>query len=303
MRPHLSSAHGRSIVGAALTGLLVLGLAGPASAEPIDDVTLSGPEGADWYPEGDYTYGTSGGPCTGVDGTTQEEGFSGADDADNDSGSDAFDGGLYVLVNGNAFGDGIEDGQLSGQQLRVGPQRLSRVNVTVTERALQSHPTMRTLVKFKNRRNRDRVLNINWDSGLGSDDSEETRFSSARPRQAHTRADRWIVSSDDAVDPSDPVLVFAYSGKGAAERVVRVPFAPEDPDPASGIGAGCVAVKYRIKVPAKSTRYMLFFTDMALSNADGRNQAQKYDRANLPNRLLTGIGPSVRRRVLNWDLG
>ena len=288
---------------AAVAGLLVFALAAPATAAPIDPVTLTGPEGAQWFPEGDYTYGTSGGPCTGFDGDTQEEGFSGADDASNDSGSDAFDGGLFVLVNGDAFGDDMENGQLSGQQLRVGPDRMSRVRVTVTERALQSDPTMRTLVKFQNRTNRNRSLNVNWDSGLGSDDSEATRTSSARPKQAHTRADRWIVSSDDAVDPSDPALVFAYFGKGAAERVVRVPFAPEDPDPASGNGAGCVAVRYRIQVPANSTRYMLFFTDMALGNADARNQAQKYDRANVPNRLLVGIRPGVQRRVLNWDLG
>jgi hypothetical protein len=304
MRPHLSVAHGRKLAGVALMGLLVLGLAAPANAVPIDDVVLHGPEDADWYAEGDYTYGTSGGPCTGPDGGTQEEGFSGADEGDRDGGSDAFDGGLYVMVNGNAFGDGVENGRRSGQTLKVGPKRMSGVRVTVIERALQSSPTMRSLVKFQNRQERGRTLSIVWDSGLGSDDSEETRGSSAGPALAHTRADRWIISSDSATDPpGDPALLFAYFGRGAGERVTRVLFAPEDPDPANGIGSGCVAVRYRITIPANSTRYMLFFTDMWETNAEAFTKTGKYNQRHLGPNLLNGLGPAVRQRVVNWDLG
>jgi hypothetical protein len=304
MRPHLSVARGRGAAAAVVTGLLVLALAGPASAAVIDDVVLTGPEGTEWDAEGDYTYGTSGGPCTGVDGTTQEEGFTPADDGSNDFTSDAFDGGLFLMVNGDAFGNGIEDAPQSGQELKVGPQTKSGVKITRIERALAAAPTLRSLIRFRNDHNSRRTLGIVWDSAMGADGEEETRASSSAPNGVHSRADRWITTSDDPVSASlsDPPVVFSYYGPGARERVTRVVFAAEDPDPSSGIGEACIAVRFRITIPANSTRYMVFFTDMALSNADARNQANKYDRQRLGPKMLRGIGPGVRNQILNWDL-
>jgi hypothetical protein len=303
MRPSMSS-RGRTVAVAALTGLLCLALAAPASAAAIDDVELTGAEGTIWDAEGDYTYGTSGGPCTGVDGTTQEEGFTPADDGENDFTSDAFDGGLYLMVNGDAFGAGIEDGPLSGQQLKVGPDQMSGVRITRIERALQSSPTLRSLIRFRNGTNSGKNLRVVWDSAMGADTEEETRASSNAPNGVHTRADRWITTSDDADsgDLSDPPVVFSYFGPNARERVRRVTFAAEDDDPANGVGEACIAVRFNITIPAKSTRYMLFFTDMAQSNSDARNQANKFDHAGLGPKLLRDIGPGVRNRVLNWNL-
>jgi hypothetical protein len=286
---------------AVLTGLLVLALAAPASAATIDDVVLTGAEGTEWDAEGDYTYGSDGAPCTGLNGGIQDEGFTPADDPSNDFGSDLFDGGLFLMVNGTAFGEGIEDGGLSGQQLRVGPEAMSGVQITRFERALQTSPTLRSLIRFRNNANRNKTLTIVWDSAMGADGDEATRASSAGPNQVHTRADRWITTSDDPSSPSDPPAVFAYFGRGARERVTRVVFAAEDP--AGTTGEGCIAVRYRITIPANSTRYMLLFTDMAQSNQDARNQANKFDRRRPRPNLLAGIGPAKQRKVLNWDLG
>jgi hypothetical protein len=181
---------------------------------------------------------------------------------------------------------------------------MNGVRITRIERALQTSPTLRSLVKFRNPSNQNRRLRIVWDSAMGADTEEETRASMAPPNLVHTRADGWITTSDDADngDLSDPPVVFSFFGRGASERVTRVIYAAEDPDPTNGIGEACIAVRYRIMIPAHSTRYMLFFTDMALDNGDARSQANKFDHQGLGRKLLRDIGPSVRNKVLNWDL-
>jgi len=262
----------------------------------IDDVLLTGPQGAEWDAEGDYDYG-SGGPCY------AREGFTPADDVNNDYSSDVFDGGLLLLVNGQTFGAGIETGNLTGQQIKVGPQRLANVKVTRIERALQSSPTLRSLIRFKNATKKARSLTLIWDSALGADEDEATRASSNAPVHAHTKADRWIVASDnpDSGSLSDPPVAFVFNGKRAQTGVAKVLYAPEDPAPATD-REGCVSVRLRIKVPAKSTRYLLFFTEIGLSNEASISMAKKFNKRGLNNALLTGIPQNVRNKVLNWDL-
>ncbi|HEX6208118.1 MAG TPA: hypothetical protein VF058_07145, partial [Actinomycetota bacterium] len=136
---------------ALVAGLTLVASAASTAPTPIDDVVLTGPQGAEWDADGNDDYG-SGGPCF------AREGFSPAVDVENDFSNDVFDGGLLLLVNGKTFGAGIETGNLSGQQLKVGPQRFNRVKVTRIERALQTSPTLRSLIRFKNPTRRDRVL-------------------------------------------------------------------------------------------------------------------------------------------------
>jgi hypothetical protein len=293
---------GVSLVGAAAA---VMMFAGTAHAVPIDPVELTGPEGATWEPEANDLYGTGGAPCTGVDGTTQEIGFTPAMDAFNDFSSDAFDGGLFLLVNGDAFGNGINNGVLSGDghQLTVGPQTKGGLAITRRERALQTSPTLRSLVRFTNTHATRRTVNVVWDSAMGADEEEGTRASSSGDL-LHSEADRWIVASDDPVNAnlSDPPVLFVFYGKFAPRKVKTVVWAPEDPPPANGIGAGCVAVRYSLTVPAKSTRYLLFFTDLGMDNDDAIAQAVKYNTRRLDADLLVGISLRVKERIVNWDL-
>ena len=293
---------GVSLIGAAAA---VTMFAGMAHAVPIDTQTTTGPEGATWDSEGNYTYGTSGGPCTGFDGTTQELGFTPADDGSNDFSSDAFDGGLFLLVNGDAFGDGIEDAALSGDghQLTVGPQTKSGLVIKRRDRALQTSPTLRTLVSFTNNSASKRTANVVWDSAMGADEEERTRASSSGDRR-HREQDRWIVASDDPDNASlsDPPVLFVFFGAGAPTKVNNVIWAPEDAGPEDGHGEGCVAVRYKLAVPAKSTRYMLFYTDLGMDNDDAIGQATKYNRHGLTAKLLDGIANAVKRKIVNWDL-
>jgi hypothetical protein len=293
---------GVSLIGAAAA---VMMFAGTAQAVPIDSQALTGPEGATWDSEGDYTYGTSGGPCTGFDGTTQEVGFTPADDVSNDFSSDAFDGGLFLLVNGDAFGNGIEEAALSGDghQLTVGPQTKSGLVIKRRDRALQTSPTLRTLVSFTNNSTSKRSVNVVWDSAMGADEEERTRASSSGDLR-HREQDRWIVASDDPENASlsDPPVLFVFYGLSAPTKVNTVIWAPEDAGPENSNGEACVAVRYRLTVPAKSTRYMLFYTDLGMNNEDAIAQAAKYNRHRLNAKLLVGITDSVKRKIVNWDL-
>ena len=270
----------RRLVPFAAAAVAVLTLASAASAVTIDDVELTGPEGATWDAEGDYTYGTSGGPCTGVDGTTQEKGYTPAADVSNDFTSDAFDGGLYLLVNGDAYGDGVNQAKLSaaGHQLNVKAEEMAGLSVRRQDRALTSSPTLRSLVTFTNPGANDRTVNVVWDSAMGADGLEGTRASSTHDL-VHTKADRWIAVSDDAdsASLSDEPVLFVFSGVGASEKVRTVIWAPEDADPVSGIGQACIAVQFRITVPGHSQRALLFFTDVAMDNEDAISQAPKYN--------------------------
>ena len=286
---------------AALAAAVLFG--GTAYAHPIDDDVLAGAEGTRWDSQGNYTYGTEGGPCTGVDGTTQEVGYTPADDGSNNFGDDAFDGGLYLMVNGDAFGDGIENATLTalGDQRNVGPQTKAGLVITRMDRALRSSPTLRTLVKFTNNGATKKTVNIVWDSAMGADGFEGTRASSSGDL-TQTTADRWIVTSDNATTPEDAPVLFVYYGKNAPTKVSNVVFAPEDPDPINGIGAACVAVRYSLSVPAHSTRYLLWFTELGQGNDDAIAQAVKYNTRALTPKLLVGISAAVKSQIVNWDL-
>jgi hypothetical protein len=67
-------------------------------------------------------------------------------------------------------------------------------------------------------------------------------------------------------------------------------------------GTACFTVGFSARVPADSTRYLLFFTEMNRTNGGAENKASKYNDRNLNDELLKAIKGKVRNRVLNWDL-
>lgn len=288
------------ITAAVVSAALVASVAFTASAAEVPaDVDL---EGADalWDAVNDYDYGTSGAPCTASTG-----GFSGAEGGEYDGMTDAFDGGLYLLVDGVVFND--EDGngnyRAGMQQISVGPTKMSRLQVSRTERAMQGSPTLRTLVKLANPTNKDRTVAVTWDSALGADDDEKTRASSAPKNRRTTPDDDWIVTSDSGSSPSDPVLTFVVYGPGDLGVTNRqVPWAPEDADPANDSNEGCVVFRFRAKVPAGQTRYLLFFTEMRATNEKAIKTAPRFENVRPASELMDGISGKVANRILNWDL-
>ena len=274
------------------TALLV---AGADVALPVSGAILTG-AGAIWSMTGNFDYFPGGGPCT-----SSDAGFSVYEGDLSGGSTEAFDGGLFVNVNGTLFDD--DDGSLTGQTLRTGPMVISGIAVSRTDTALPSVPVLRTLIKLRNTTNTGKTANLQWDSAMGSDDLESTRASSDGDLFFEEN-DRWGVSSDSASDPpGPPAVTFALFGKGQVrEKTAEVVLAPED-DELPAVGQGCVVFRFRVGVPADKTRYLLLFTEMHETNAGAIASTGKYNNRDLNNALLSGVGgPRKLGKIVNWDL-
>jgi hypothetical protein len=268
--------------------------AGPALV-PVDGQALTGAN-ATWDTRNAYDYGVDGAPCT-----TATGGFTPVDDGSYLAASDGFDGGLFLNVAGSIFNDADGNGRLSGQQLTAGPTRMHGLQVTRIERALSTSPTLRSLVRFKNPSSKAIKVSVMWDSALGSDGDGATRSSSAGPFRQMTVADRWIISSDDPTTPSDTPVTFVLFGTGKpVVKPVKVVQAPEA-TPSTDID--CVVVRYKVLVPAHTTRYLLFFTELhdPANIASAFNGARKFNNVKVGKPVMVGISKGVASKILNWD--
>ena len=224
--------------------------------------------------------------------------YSPVDDGESLNDSDAYDGGMILYVNNRVFVDDNDQGNEVGQQLQVGPRRLSGVKVTRTDRALATSPTLRDLISFKNGTRKAIVLQIRIENDYGADGDEVVRASSTGPDLSFQINDRWLLVADDAAVPSDALVTNAWYGKSARKNLVNVTNDVPNAD-------GCVGVSYRISIPAKSTRHLLLFAQLADSDdfTAARNRAQNsFDRNRLPASLLVGLSSGVKNNVLNWNL-
>ncbi|MEX0755632.1 MAG: hypothetical protein WD556_11045 [Actinomycetota bacterium] len=279
----------------AIVGMIALTLAlGVGSAALAAVVTIDGStdiEGATaiWNPYGYYDYDQ----CVADTGyMASEEGYYGAQ-------SDTFDGGMMLVAGGDTYAIPSDEGDLTGKQVTTGPRNLGGLKVWRMDRALSMAPTMRSLVKLKNPTNKTISRAVIWDSALGADGDAAVRSSSVGDAK-FTKGARWITASDSATDPSDPAAAFQFFGRGDVRSPVNeVLYRPaEDPVP----GEACVTVKLGVKVPANSSRYLLFFTEQWGTNEEARMGIRQVDMLS-ENFYLNDIGPGVRRNILNWDLG
>jgi hypothetical protein len=227
-------------------------------------------------------------------------GFSPAQDGQFDvSSNDEFDGGLILQVEGQIFEDLDQTGDLVGEQITVGPTKLKGLRVKRVETALQGSPTLRSLIKLKNKSKRKaKKRTISWESDLGADGSEVVRRTSSG-ETILSDSDRWLVFADSEDNPSDAVgtLVLYGKGKGVAKSRVVDPVTDQN---------GCVEHSIRVKVPKKSSRYLLFFTEVHDNSEDGVDDAivdaGKFDSKKPAGELLAGLKKSVKKTVVNWDL-
>lgn len=275
--------------------ILAASVAQARSLVPLSGQTLTGANAA-WETDTAFDYGASGAPCTAATG-----GFSPVTDGAYNAYSDGFDGGLFLNVGGSIFDDADGNGRLTGQQLTAGPTSMDGLQVTRVERALSTSPTLRSLVRFKNPSAKAIKTTVTWDSALGSDGGGATRTSSAGPLDSMTVADRWVVSSDDPTAPSDAPVTFVLFGTGkplvTPGRVVQAPEATPATD------NDCVVVRYKILVPAHTTRYLLFFTELhdPTNMTTVFNSARKFNKVKVGKPVMVGISNSVASKILNWD--
>lgn len=293
----------RVLGGAALVALAICAtaLAAPVTIPDADDSPLELPIRDDGFfdvqqPPNQYNddcaLGDVGGPFQ------DDVGFTPASDVESPGGdTDTFDGGLVLWVQSQAGRSPFEDrnrvGNLNGTQIKVGPTRLRGLRVTRFERTFPSLTTLRSLIKITNPGRRAKRRTIIWDSDLGADGDEEVAASSTAPDNALTDRDRWLVFDEDP--GSDPLGTLVVRGKGS--RVdTRVRNSVVDAD-------GCISYNVRLRVPPRSTRYLLFFTEAHDSTdlTEARSDAQRYDERR-PAGVLGGLSDGVKSRVLNWDL-
>jgi hypothetical protein len=223
-------------------------------------------------------------------------GFSPGNDVTADGGStDAFDGGLVLAVGSQIFEDSDQTGDLIGEQLTVGPEKLGGLRVKRVETALPGSPTLRSLIKFKNKNKRKaKRRTVSWDSDFGSDAADFVVGSSSGDT-ALTEADRWVVEGDDDETPVDALPTLVLYGKGKGVKKTRVVDGIADQN-------GCARFEINVRVPKKSSRYLLFFTevhdDVELASAE----AAKFNKKKPGGGVLDGLKKSVKKKVLNWDL-
>ncbi len=246
----------------------------------IDDVLIKGPGPTRWDAE------NGGNSCNTSDIYTP------VSDGEFDTQDDAFDDGLALNVEGIDFLDSDENGTRVRKMLTVGPEPIAGVRVWRTDQVLTTSPTMRSLIRFKNPTAAPIRLDVLWDSNLGSDGSELVQ-ATANGDTTYGLNDRWVVSSDDAATPSDPVLTFVLFGKRAAVRPNTI---------VDTFGSGCFGVELRLRVKARSSGFLLFFTQMNGTNESGISGAAQFNRVRPGSDLLRGLAPRVLRNIRNWDL-
>ena len=267
----------------------------------IEDVELetSSPTTV-WDPENFHMTPAYGFDCVGVNSDFY---YSAVDDGEFDGVDDGFDDGLVLTVGSRYYHDNNDVGNLTAEELQTGPEKFGKLKVRRTDTAIPEGTTLRSLVAFKNlKRNRPLRKSVSWGSNMGSDSFTAVRDSSATPATTLTKTDRWVISSDSATDPTDPPVIHAFYGKGRpAEKVTEFQHNLAGPESAD---KECVRAQFKLKIPPRKTRYLLFFTDMtdAISNEDAIERAGKYDLKRPTGGILAGLTTRVKQRVLNWDL-
>jgi hypothetical protein len=232
------------------------------------------------------------------DGNTSDgcdfSGFTPVEDGNWKSRDDAFDGGLVAAVDGIAFADPNDYAPYpNGNTWATGPDLLNTTRVIRSDRALQTSPTMQSLIMLKNTDgSTGETIDFAWDSNLGSDGSESVQATSSGDT-TYLRGDRWVVSSDPT--QTDPVLSFVLFGKHAANKTASITHAPGDT-------FGCMTVHFSIHLGPGATKYLLFFTEMNGSNSRAKKSAVKFNSVAAGSPLLKGISTKVQHAIANWDL-
>jgi hypothetical protein len=171
--------------------------------------------------------------------------------------------------------------------LSIGPVNLIGLAASRSDKPI-GH-ALRTLVKLRNPAEEPFEENLAWDSKL----TTAVTVSTSSGDGTQTAADRWVATVGATTQHGYQSLGFSLYGKQAREPVAEV---LSDPT------AGCVTVNYALSIPAKATRYLLFFMVQETTANAAVNAVQKLDRKTPPSKYLRGIPDKVRSKILNWGL-
>ena len=290
MQPTRPRPSRRRALAASIVTTTFLGLAVTAEAVPVDprsrNVWLHGGSLSNWQVDNDIDYCVASGAF----------GFSDAEFVPPGESikGDAIDGAMAFEVGSGDSEYQDTDGIVnkSGESVTGDPRTLARLRVSVTHTALSQKPVMRSLLKLVNNSSQARTRNVLYVNNSGGDTNEDVRVTGDGDDDVEPR-DQWVVTSDHASAPTDPVKTWSLFGPGrVAEKVAAVVQEPDASD--------CLTVEFEIRVPARSTRYLLMFTRLSATNNAGFAAASDFDQEKAY--LFKGLKPAVREKVLNWDV-
>lgn len=309
---HIGAVRGRPLVaGLATVALAGLGLAMPTSAAPAPSATpVTLTSGTTVHSEWivDNLDGTSNGLPT--LGTCPSPGVAGLgiDDAAYDvtgaNMTDAFDQGLLFFVNNHqVIAPTNWDVQVDAttptlnRVLTSGPTTVGGVNATVEYRALPNQQVLRSTVYLANPGTSAVTLPVTMATNVGSDAGTVIMGSSSGDT-TFTNADRWLVTSDSATTPSDPVNTHVLAGPGTVAAAPTVSSTVFDCSGTEGVLA-----TYNVTIPAGATRGLMFFNELSGTNAAALSAAVRFGTTPLAtDELLLGLSDSQRASIVNWKL-
>lgn len=241
---------------------------------------IDGDSGSD----GDFVYSVEDGSFTGMS-------------------SDAYDGFFAMYVNDAPFTQptGMADFR-NDNSIRSSVRKMSGVKVSRRGDSFPGSPTLRELIKFTNTKTKAVKLNVLFANEYGSDRGTFVADSSSGDGKFN-RFDRWGITTDDQVAPTDPVVTLVNYGKGRVTKPVSQIGPISSPDDGVNVsGADCALDTFVLRLKPKQTRYLMVFTEVNPTIADAQSSAKKFDRKGLDATLLTGIGQGVRKKIANWDV-
>ena len=280
----------RKRIGLAATVATAAVTAGTAFAviTPLDDIELTGPGTVTW----DYE-------------VERANHFLLSEGTSSPGNGDAVDGFYEVFVGNDAYrADENGNADLIGTNRVIGTtQKLGKLRVTRTDDALATRPTLRALLEFQNPKKKTVKTDVTVDGSYGSD-SQTLVVDSSSNDGIFDQNDRWAITTDDPATPSDAVVTTVNYGKG---KVLKPKF---QRGPTSAIDDGAtleanedISDTWRLTVPGKKTVYLMFFLEVHDTVTEASTDVDAFDSKGLDATLLTDISASVRKKIVNWDLG
>lgn len=209
--------------------------------------------------------------------------------------SDAFDGGLGLVVNGvPVTGAGPI---VSGRNLTLATAGAAGLGVGL-QYYLDTAITMRMMAVFSNPSASPISVPVDLVTNLGSNNAT-TIVGTSSGDSVFTTADRWIVTDDNDDDRGDPAVTHVLYGPGT----------PSVTPSSTGMtvfnsnGTEGVTARYQLTVNPGETARLMFFHQLNFTSADGLNNAWPFasNSALQSAQLLEGLTSEELTSIRNWQ--
>ncbi|MBW1818335.1 MAG: IPTL-CTERM sorting domain-containing protein [Deltaproteobacteria bacterium] len=206
---------------------------------------------------------------------------------------DAYDGFWKLAVDGTDYEPAADADLVSteyGKTVTGSTVAMSGMNVTQQYTAFCFSPTLRVWITVENPTGSAITVPIIVSGDLGSDDDTTVEATSSGDA-TFDASDRWLVTDGD---PDDPVNTFVFFGLGSPAAMPTAAELANDDE---------IDVDFQVTVPAHSTRYLLFFSQVSRTVGDAIGGVSEFN--SLPALeeagLLCGLNRGELKDALNWN--